>query len=239
MTALSKKHLYVEIYDCLYKRIMSNEFPDGSRLPSETKLAEMLATSRVTLRQALSLLKEDGLIKSVQGSGNIVTKSKRHAPEGFEKIAHPVHLCCEHFPDDVEMEFRVELTTDYIKSMFPQETTAFIVVDRWYKHKGELIAFTVTFIPAEAASSLEIDLTDEDAFMQLLEEGVYETATSSAVEIKAAHTGSFITNRYDVPEDNVAQLISEYLYFDDNNPCIFNKHYLLTPYHSIRINGTR
>ena len=235
----SKKLLYVQIYDDLYKRIMNHEFPEGSFLPSEPKLAELLDISRVTVRQALSLLQEDGLIKSIHGRGNMVTRPVQHAPDGLEKIAHPIYLCCDQMPDDVEMDSRLELPSNYLKSVFGQKATAIMVADRWYKHKGELIAFTVSFIPVEAAGKLNIDLADQEALLSRLEEGIYEMAVSSAIEVKIALTSSFITNRYELPENGAAQLISESLYFGENHPYIHNKHYLITPDHQIRINGVK
>jgi GntR family transcriptional repressor for pyruvate dehydrogenase complex len=41
----------------------------GARLPSESELAERIGISRPVLRQALSILKEEGLLESRRGSG--------------------------------------------------------------------------------------------------------------------------------------------------------------------------
>mgnify|MGYP003517847627 CR=1 FL=1 len=59
----AKELRYVKVYNKLFKMINEGTFPKGSRLPSEPNLAKSLGVSRTTLRQALSLLKDDGLIK--------------------------------------------------------------------------------------------------------------------------------------------------------------------------------
>lgn len=56
--------------------ISNNLFPLTSKLPSENALAEKLGVSRVTVRKALTTLKQEGYIESVQGSGSFVKLSQ-------------------------------------------------------------------------------------------------------------------------------------------------------------------
>ena len=55
----------VAVYDKLYEMIKEGEFSHEERLPTEPELAKIMGVSRMTLRQALSLLQEDGIIKTV------------------------------------------------------------------------------------------------------------------------------------------------------------------------------
>ena len=64
---------YVAIYNILYSDIINSVYEDGSRLPSETALAERYEVSRNTIRLALAILNEDGLIQKSQGRGTVVT----------------------------------------------------------------------------------------------------------------------------------------------------------------------
>ncbi len=61
------------VYETILKKIVDGEFPSGSKLPTEHELCEQLSVSRPVLRQALKQLREDGVIKSRQGSGSYVT----------------------------------------------------------------------------------------------------------------------------------------------------------------------
>ncbi|WP_203787436.1 winged helix-turn-helix domain-containing protein, partial [Longispora fulva] len=51
--------------------ITDGTFPPGSKLPSESELAERYAVSRGTVRQTFALLRADGLIASQQGARRI------------------------------------------------------------------------------------------------------------------------------------------------------------------------
>lgn len=50
-------------------------FPDGERLPPERELAERLAVSRQTVREAIGALREAGLVRTARGraGGSVVT----------------------------------------------------------------------------------------------------------------------------------------------------------------------
>lgn len=58
----------------LEDRIQKGEFPEGSVLPSERKLCEEYKVSRVTVRHALEILRNKGIIEKYHGIGNIVRK---------------------------------------------------------------------------------------------------------------------------------------------------------------------
>ena len=60
---------YREIADNLRDRIAGGELSGGRLLPSEAELAGAYAASRVTIRRALDVLREEGLVGSRQGYG--------------------------------------------------------------------------------------------------------------------------------------------------------------------------
>lgn len=68
---------YVQIYNQILKMIKQGQLAPGSKLPSEEVLTNEFEVSRVTLRTALSLLKEDGLIRSIHGQGHFVEAGEK------------------------------------------------------------------------------------------------------------------------------------------------------------------
>ncbi len=63
---------YRAIADELINGIVSKKFAVGTALPAETELCERLQASRHTIREALRILEESGLISRRQGSGSEV-----------------------------------------------------------------------------------------------------------------------------------------------------------------------
>ena len=63
-----------QIADVLRGRIASGEYPPGSALPAITALAAEFGVTTNTVRKALGILKDAGLIESVPGYGTFVRK---------------------------------------------------------------------------------------------------------------------------------------------------------------------
>ena len=67
---------YMKIHDQIKKDIDEHRWAIGERLPSERDLAEQFAVSRMTLRQAISLLVEEGVLERRVGSGTFVSSTR-------------------------------------------------------------------------------------------------------------------------------------------------------------------
>ncbi|MEV8404271.1 GntR family transcriptional regulator [Streptomyces niveus] len=67
---------YERIADELRRSIRAGELRPGDRLPSETKLAEDHRRSVPTIRDALRLLQDEGLVEKLHGRGNFVRKPR-------------------------------------------------------------------------------------------------------------------------------------------------------------------
>jgi len=53
----------------LRARIVSGEIPPGRRIPSLTELEQSYDVARDTLRKAVRILRDEGLVETVQGMG--------------------------------------------------------------------------------------------------------------------------------------------------------------------------
>lgn len=64
--------LYQQLANILRDEIVAGVHPVGSLLPTEDKMRERFSVSRYTVREALRLLREDGLVVSRRGAGTQV-----------------------------------------------------------------------------------------------------------------------------------------------------------------------
>jgi GntR family transcriptional regulator len=67
--------LYQHVAALIRKRIHDGEYVPGERLPSIEALAQTFHVAVITVRQALALLEEEGLIERHQGRGTFVARS--------------------------------------------------------------------------------------------------------------------------------------------------------------------
>lgn len=65
-----------QIYSLLRNRILSGQFPAGSKLPVEKEFCRLLGVARITLREALSDLESESLVERIPRVGTFVKKYK-------------------------------------------------------------------------------------------------------------------------------------------------------------------
>ena len=90
----TRKLKHVKIYNELYELIQNGTYEPGSQLPSETTLSATMNVSRMTLRKALTLLREDGLIKDVQGVGHFVREPVLQIPQLLQMRKTALQMKC-------------------------------------------------------------------------------------------------------------------------------------------------
>jgi len=69
--------LYHQLSDILLERIRSGEYPEGSKIPSEHRLAETFGIGRPTARQATDLLVRKNVLIRKRGSGTFVAEQPK------------------------------------------------------------------------------------------------------------------------------------------------------------------
>ncbi|WP_413627621.1 GntR family transcriptional regulator [Fructilactobacillus vespulae] len=68
--------VYIQIHNDMKQKIESGNWKLGEKIPSERKLSEMYQVSRMTLRQSVQSLIDEGLLRRAVGSGTFVTSQK-------------------------------------------------------------------------------------------------------------------------------------------------------------------
>ena len=63
---------YVVVANHLRQQILEKEYNINEQLPQETAIAKALNVSRITVRKALDILVNEGLIYRIQGSGTFL-----------------------------------------------------------------------------------------------------------------------------------------------------------------------
>ena len=71
-----KVPVYIQIHNEIRKEIESGKWAVGERIPSERQLSQDFDVSRMTLRQAIQTLVDEGILQRQVGSGTYVASSK-------------------------------------------------------------------------------------------------------------------------------------------------------------------
>ncbi len=77
---MEKTYNYVRIYTDLKERVRSGRYAPGDRMPTESELQEEYGVSRITVKKAMNMLCEEGLVERFPGRGTFALESKEEAP---------------------------------------------------------------------------------------------------------------------------------------------------------------
>ena len=94
--------LYRQISDALLAGIKEGKFPVGSFLPGELELIDRFDASRHTIREALRVLEDMGLVKRQRGRGTLVLSTEA-APAFVQMVRSPSELFS--YPDSSQFRF--------------------------------------------------------------------------------------------------------------------------------------
>ena len=83
-----EKFRYTAIYDDLRQSIMDGTYEENSLLPTEQSLSMHYDVNRSTLRKAMQLLADEGLIEKKPGKGTIVLSRQSEGSESSEVISN-------------------------------------------------------------------------------------------------------------------------------------------------------
>lgn len=72
---------YYQLADILKESILRGQYKEGETLPSERVLCDDYEVSRATVRQAIQILKDEGLVAKVRGIGTKVAAKKKDKVE--------------------------------------------------------------------------------------------------------------------------------------------------------------
>src|ERR671938_1069610 len=86
--------LIEQVIDQLREQILAGTWGIGSRIPTESELAQLTGTSRNTVREAVQSLVHAGLLERRQGSGTYVLAASELAGAVSRRVAgaHHVHV---------------------------------------------------------------------------------------------------------------------------------------------------
>lgn len=158
---------YIRIRDWLLERILSTGLTRGDRLPSEHDLIRQFCVSRVTVRQALEALRDDGIVEShhgkgwflrrlraVQNLGRLLGFGEMLAPMGVRTRSEVLDIAECEAPEAVAAAFGLERGTWLTR------------IARLRIAGGRVMSYDLSYFPLDIGRRLqELDLAQQDIFV--------------------------------------------------------------------------
>jgi GntR family transcriptional regulator len=158
---------YQQIADEVRARIRSGEYAKGSVLPSEADLGAAHGASRVTIRRALEVLRDEGLVNARQGFGWLVDHEPLRQNLGHLATIESQLAASGIHPERRVVEYAFEAATPRDRDVLG--TDQVLRVKRVNLADGEPFAVVTVWCPAELGQHLSRADVERSPFYELLD----------------------------------------------------------------------
>ncbi|SFU74756.1 GntR family transcriptional regulator [Pseudoduganella namucuonensis] len=214
--------LYAQIKEALRAKIVDGTYAPHQRLPSESEMMAAFGVSRITVRQAIRDLQNEGLLFSVHGKGTFVALPKVSQElthlQGFNEAMH--QLGHETFSDVYGL---TAVKGDaLVCAKLDLKTGAPVTEIRRVRYLNrEPVSVDVSYLPHEIGARLsKTGLRDRDLF-SLLENELGQPLHSADVEINASSANEEVALRLQVPNQSPILRIERLTYATPTQPLVF------------------
>lgn len=168
----SHSPLYKQVAEKIKNDILISKLNKDEAIASENKLAEKYQVSRVTIRQAIKLLVEEGILYSVRGSGTYVKTGK------IEQDIYRLQSFTEEMiqlnknPANEILDFSMQKPSDKVKDILKmKEEEKVFFIRRLRLADGEPLILEETYMPVSLFPDLSIEVMTHSKYAYVENKG--------------------------------------------------------------------
>jgi GntR family transcriptional regulator len=211
--------IYLQIAESIGSLLASGILPAGYVLPPERVLCEQFGISRMTLRQAMSLLDHEGLIDSRRGIGTVVRHSRlRKQQQELRSFSEEIRARGGR-PESRLISLGLATPAATVREFFGlREEQKVYEIQRVRLNDGEPLALETARIPERLCPGLErFDLTKTSLYC-VLEESYGLSLESCSEEISAEIPNSEFRKLLSLSARTAVLVVNRRTYTRDGRP---------------------
>lgn len=178
---MTGKPRYFQIYQDLVQKINDGIIKEGSFLPTEKELQDSYSVSRTTIREAVKILVERGLVQKMPGVGIVVDSSKIYLDSSKLSSFKEEHRF--HELDAILSEYKEYKADDHLRyKMKLPKGSSVSYHKKVRKVDGHQVGFQKVYIPITFLDISKDDLEDKNfSFYSFLEK--HDIVIDKAIEV--------------------------------------------------------
>lgn len=216
--------LYKQIANKIKKDIQSANLSYGDAIPTELKLAETYGASRVTIRQAIKLLVEEGLLFKIQGSGTYISHDKiEHNISKLQGFTEEMDLL-QNNPSNRILAFELTNSPKKVRevlSLAKEERVYY--VKRLRLADNEPLVIEESYLPVNLFPDLSMDVMRKSKYEYIQSKGY--TIDKRHGEIIPAKPTEEIMEHFNLEKQDSLLLLEAYSTFQNGRVFEFSKIY--------------
>lgn len=224
--------VYLDVYNSLYSDIVQGIYPPNEHLPGETALSEKYGVSRNTLRQALAILCEDGMIIKSQGKGTIVAPKSHKAAE--KQATTPLLSMSKLAVSSTVLSYNYGVPTDIARDKLKLAASDIVLACYCvFKSDDTTLGYSFTQVPAAFFDELGLDASREDSIRELVLDTLFQHTENMDMTVKLIYANEIEMEFLKVPLQTPLLLMEAIHHSKAQQPFARNKFYFIPDYYHI------
>ncbi len=213
----NKIPVYIEMHNKMRHMIVSNEWKKGEKIPSERALAEAFGVSRMTARQAVSSLVEEGLLERRRGAGTFVASDKvREKLSGIPSFTETIEQLGKQPSSTLVSYYSKRASESEAEKLQLGPGEAVLVMERIRYADGEPICFEVATLPQRIVEKFSKEQLTRHLYRTLSEEG-FEVARAEQT-ISATWASEKVADLLHIKREAPILRLRQVSYTQNNEP---------------------
>lgn len=206
-----------QLADLLRRQLLSGDFAEGV-LPHESALAADYGASRNTVREALDLLRAEGLVERQPGVGTVVVARKY--PHGLDRLMGLAETLREHghVTNEVRTMGPAPAPAPVAARLGLAPGTDVLYIERLRRLNGLPLSLDLTYIPLDiGAELLGADLENTDVF-RLLEAVTGHRLGHAEITLEAVSADTHSAAVLEAPRGAAVLMLERLTHLADGRP---------------------
>ncbi|MEU1847792.1 GntR family transcriptional regulator [Streptomyces sp. NPDC019990] len=206
-----------QLADLLRRQLLAGAFPNGN-LPHESTLATEYGASRNTVRQALDLLRAEGLVERQPGVGTVVVARKY--PHGLDRLMGLAETLHEHgrVTNEVRAMGPAPAPAPVAERLRLAPGTDVLYIERLRRLNGLPLSLDLTYLPLDIGTELlGADLENTDVF-RLLEDITGRRLGHAEITLEAVSADAHSAAVLEAPRGAAVLMLERLTHLADGRP---------------------
>ena len=226
---LTNRTLTTQVKEILLKMIKESDFM--SKLPSEQNLASELGVSRNTVREALKVLENQGLVILRHGVGTFVTRynSNQNIRYNIASLDSTTKIISDHgySPGTKSVRFEIRTATDGISKKLGSATPLEVLyIERVRTADQTPIVFVEDYVPYTEGMLEDFSSNNYSSLFNFINN--YNTVSFSSCSIHAVLSSERLMEKLSLTEPKALLLLQQIHYSSKGVPLFYSDSYFIT-----------
>jgi GntR family transcriptional regulator len=216
--------IYYQIKQTIRAWLMNKDFKPGQKIPSENELSQMFAVSKMTVRQAINQLVQEGLLISKKGSGTFVSEKNRvpdkYSIEFAGSMDQIFNQAQKARSKSVVMAPIKAFNSIRAKLNLSEEEKTVMQIKRVRQVKDIPFSYAVNYLPLDIGLKVKKKVLLSRPLLQILEQDLKISFMEAYQTIEASFSDTEVSEKLGIPLGTPLLFVDRIMYTDNKKPVL-------------------